>query len=315
MKAQRNQPDRHLHFSLRRPPGSSLLHKSNLYFNLLLLLVPVCLTPSCRHTEVDPLPSDEVWLQTDTSRFTVFFKVTDNTADTTRTVRRLNIFVYDADGLRELLLERRYDFLPDSAVFYCKARNVSVVAVADSPREFNSSALERYDSIELLTYSFSDDSPTQPVMSGQQDVESGGRGTLVLTPLLARIITGEVSNKLKGYVRLEDPRIYLENMNASAELLRTAGFLPSETLQSPPVKRLPFDIGVFSQTPGTELFCYPNDSEEATIGNPATVFVLECEIQGATRRFSVPLPGIRRNSTTRVDITVTGETTCESKVY
>lgn len=273
------------------------------------------MTPACKRPAVDPLPGDEVWVQPDSNRFTVFFRITDNIADTTHRVGRLNLFVYNADGLRELLLERRYDFLPDSAVFYCNAATVSVVAVANSPLEFNRSALERYDSIELLTYSFEDDSPERPLMSGQLQAESGSARTIVLTPLLARVLAGELSNKLKGYVRLEDPRIYLQNMNANAELLRTAGFNPSETLPSPPVQRLPYDIGVFSQCPGTELFCYPNDAEEATMGNPSTVFVLECEIQGATRRFSVPLPAIRRNSTTRVDITVTGETTCESKVY
>ena len=284
-------------------------------FNLLSVLAPVCLTPSCVRPSTDPLPSDEVWLQTDSSRFSVFFRISDNTADSVRHVSRLNLFVYDADGLRRLLLHRCYDFLPDSAVFYCNATGVSVVAVADSPREFNVSALERYDSIELLTYDFEDDSPGRPVMSGQKDIASGGSGTVVLTPLLARVMAGELSNKLRGYVCLEDPRIYLENMNASAELLRTAGFNPSETVPSPPVRRLPYDIGIFSQSPGTELFCYPNDAEESTIGNPPTAFVLECEIQGATRRFKVPLPAVRRNSTTRVDLTVTGETTFESKIY
>ncbi|MBO4475487.1 MAG: hypothetical protein J5737_02020 [Bacteroidales bacterium] len=264
---------------------------------------------------LDTRPSDDVYVQADSSRFAVRFRINDATADTTRHIRRTDIFVYNADGLRELLLTRSYGFLPDSAVFFCKARNVTVVAIANSPRSFNTTALDRYDSIELLTYRFEEDSPTQPVMSGQKDVEAGRAGYLTLAPLLSRVMIGEVANKLKGYVRLEDPRIYLENMNAAAEVLRTEGFHPSEMILSPPVRSLPYDIGVFAQIPGTELFCYPNDSQEATIGTPSTGFVLECEIEGETHQYRVTLPAITRNSTVRVDMTVTGEATFESKIY
>jgi len=260
------------------------------------------------------MPVEDVFVQTDSVSFTAHFSVQDYSSDTLRKVQRLNIFVYDADGLGELLATRRYEFLPDSAVIYCRASNVIMVAVANSPMDFNIGALGRYDSIELLTYNYEDDSPAEPVMSGQQNISAGESGKIVLTPLLARVLIGEVSNTLDRYRLLEEPRIYLENMNASAELLRTAGFHPSETVQEPPSAKLPYDIGIFPQTPGTELFCYPNDSE-STIGSPSTVFVLECEIDGITRSFKVPLPALKRNSTTRVDISVTGESTCESKVY
>ncbi len=257
----------------------------------------------------------QVYVQTDTCRFTAYLRVSDNISDTLRRPGSLELFVYDADGLHNLLDHRSYAFLPDSAVLYCKARNVTVVAIADSPLQFNAGALQRYDSIELLSYRFEEDSAERPVMSGQRDIEAGGSGSIILSPILARIKTGEISNKLRGYIRLENPRIYLENMNASAELLRTTGFYPSEICMSTPVKNLPYDIGVFSQSPGTELFCYPNDSPEASIGSPATAIVLECEIEGATRQFRVSLPPIKRNSTLMVDITVTGEESFESKVY
>ena len=316
MKSQRNQSGRHGNFYSRRPPGSTLLRLFVSFCDLLLLLLPVCLTPSCKEPELPfTHPSDEVYVQADTSRFTVRFRVSDATADTLRHIGRTDIFVYDADGLRRILVSRSYDFLPDSAVFFCPAKAVTVVAVANSPRDFNTSALERYDSIELLTYRFEEDSPEMPVMSGQKDLAAGESASLRLSPLLARIMLGEVSNKLKGYVRLEDPRIFLENINATAEVLRTEGFHPSETVRTPPVRSLPYDIGIYSQSPGTELFCYPNDSEEATIGTPATEFVFECEVNGSTQQFRTALPAIRRNSTVHVDVTVTGETTFESKIY
>ena len=316
MRTQGNHSDRCDSVFFRRSPGSLLLRLTIFLYDLLLLVAPVCLTPACSRTAPpDTDPSGEVSVPADDCRFTVRFRVSDNTADSLRTPRRLDIFVYNADGLREQLLVRKYDHMPDSAVLYCKAYNATVVAIANSPHDFNTGALGRYDSIELLTYSFEEDSPESPVMSGQKDIEAGGSAVLVLSPLLSRVQIGEVSNKLKGYIRLEDPRIYLENMNANAEVLRTAGFHPSETVPSPPVRYLPYDIGRFTQSPGTELFCYPNDSPEAGIGSPPTVFVMECEIQGATRSFRVPLPPISRNSTTRVDISVSGDESFDSKVY
>jgi hypothetical protein len=151
-------------------------------------------------------------------------------------------------------------------------------------------------------------------MSGQCEVASGTGRQLTLSPLLARIKLGEISNSMSGYVRLENPRIRLDNMNAWAELLRTNGFRPSELIEKPPSKPLPYDIGIFSQTPGTELYCYPNDSP-LDAGTPATVFVLECEISGATCSFSISLPSVGRNTTTRIDVSVSGPDSFESKVY
>ena len=179
----------------------------------------------------------------DSSSFTVRFAVADKSSDTLRPVRRLDVFAYDADGLHSLILSRRYGFLPDSLLFYGPVTGMTVVAVANSPMDFNTSALDRYESIELLSYRFEDDSPQVPLMSGVGSVGADMSTVVTLTPMLARVMLGEVCNELKGYVRLEDPRITLESMNASAEILRTNGFYPSETVPEPPVARLPFDIG------------------------------------------------------------------------
>ena len=251
----------------------------------------------------------------DSSAFSLMLRVCDNASDTLRSVERLDLFIYDADGLKELLLTRSWHYLPDSVRIYGPGMERIVVAIANSPLDFNEQALGRFDSIELLSYSFSDDNPLRPLMSGQATVGADGQVTLTLTPLMARVKLGEISNTIKNYVRLEDPGIHLENMNASAEIMRSWGFHPSETLPDPPVAMLPWDIGVFTQTPGTELFCYPNDSQDSDIGTPATVLVLECGISGQECRFEVPLGPIRRNTTTFVDISVSGIDMFESKVY
>lgn len=312
MTTQRNQTGRHF-FLFRRPPGGTLPRTTFITYSL-LIRVTAGLIASCSPDIPDIYDSGQVEVTPDSCSYTVLFKVQDNLADTLRRPGRIDLFVYSADGIKQLLDMRRYDFLPDSVRLYGSGGDRIAVAVANSKFNFNPEALSRYDSIELLTWNLSDDSPSAPVMSGQCQVAADGRSGLTLTPLMARVQLGEISNSMKNYVRLENPRLYLENSNQSAELLRTMGFRPSETASDPPRTPLPYDIGIFPQTPGTELFCYPNDTP-GTIGTPPTSLVLECEINGATYTFSTTIPSIERNSTTRIDISVSGPDSYESKVY
>lgn len=272
------------------------------------------LIASCRASPPDIYDSGQVDVTPDSCSFTVAFRVQDNLSDTLRRPRRLDLFSYSADSLKELLDVRRYDFLPDSVLLYGSRSDRIIVAIANSGLDFNTDALARFDSIELLVWDFEHDSPSAPVMSGICEIGADSKAVITLTPLMARVQLGEISNSMKGYVRLESPRLYLENMNASAELLRAVGFRPSESVTDPPRTPLPYDIGVFPQNPGTELFCYPNDSP-GTIGTPATALVLECEINGTTRVFRTPIPSLERNSTTRMDISVSGPESFESRIY
>ena len=313
MKTHRNQTGRPSPFSFRRSPASILLKKS--LFLILLLPGAACLVAGCTGLSPDDDGDVPVVVQpADSCRFTVRFRMLSGIADTVSRVSRADVFIYSADGLKELEGSRSWNFLPDSLVFSGPVGDKTVVAVLNSPRDFNLDALQRYDSIELLTCPFDEDSPSRPLMSGLCNVSPDGSSTLSVTPLMARVKLGEISNGLKNYVRLEDPRIYLENISTDAEILRTGGFRPSGMIDMPGKVSLPYDIGIFPQTPGTELFCYPNDSPES-IGTPLTNFVLECEIKGETKTFTVPINSIRRNSTTYVDISVTDENTFESKVY
>lgn len=272
------------------------------------------LIASCRGPSPDIYDSGQVDVTPDSCSFTVSFKIQDNLSDTLRRPRRLDLFSYSADGLKELLDVRKYDNLPDSVLLYGSRADRIIVAIANSRLEFNTDALTRFDSIELLVWDFGQDSPSAPVMSGICEIGADSKAVITLTPLMARVQLGEISNSMKGYVRLENPRLYLENMNGSAELLRTVGFRPSETVADPPHTPLPYDIGIYPQNPGTEVFCYPNDSP-GTIGTPATALVLECEINGTTRSFSTPIPSLERNSTTRIDISVSGPESFESRIY
>ena len=311
MKTQRNQTGS-LRLLFRRPPGGTLPRSFLLYS----LLIPVWagLIASCAKPAPDLYDSEQIEVPPDSSSFRIGFSVQNGISDSPLPIQRLDVFVYNADHVGELLDMRRYDFLPDSLLLYGPGLDRLVVAIANSPHEFNAGALARFDSIELLTYNYTDDSPAAPVMSGMCEVAAEGNASITLTPLMARVQLGEISNYMERYVRLENPRLYLDNMNSSAEVLRTVGFRPSETVSNPPRTSLPYDIGIFPQNPGTELFCYPNDTP-GTIGTPPTALVLECEISGVTRRFSTSIPSIERNSTTRIDLSVSGPESFESRIY
>ena len=313
MKAKWNQTGRRTSFFIfRQPPGSALLQLILLFS--LLTLWPACLLSSCGRLSADG-DVQLIEVPVDSCHICLRFKIDDFLADSVHAVKRLDVLLYGADGIKELKAKRVYSFLPDSAVIYCAHEELLAVAVANFPEQLFQSPPSRYDGAEQLSCRFEADSPRLPLMSGTAVIEAGASGTVTLTPLMARVKLGVISNNMKKYVRLEDPRIFLENANAGAEILREGGFRPSEVLQETPKTALPYDIGVFAQSPGTELYCYPNDSPEATIGTPATVFVLECEISGVTRQFKTNLPAICRNSTTLVDISVDGPEQYESKVY
>ena len=311
MKLQWNQSGRHSTFPCRRPPGSTLL-RFYLLFSY-FTAVPACLFPSCTRPVNDL--TEDVSVKVDSTWFTIAIDKSCNISDTLPPMNRLDIFLYGADGLKDLEHYETTSVVPDTLRIRAASRIMTAVAIVNSPRSFNRAAIERYDSIELLCYEFDEDSPDAPVMSGICTLEPGRDGTLTVTPLMSRVVLTEISNTMKGYVRLEDPRIYLENMSAYAEVLRTEGFRPTEMREGYITAKLPFDIGIFKQNPCTTLYCYPNDSPEPTVGSPETTMVLECEISGTTRRFSVKLPSLKRNSTQHVELTVNGAESFESKVY
>lgn len=281
----------------------------------LLILPPACLISSCGKDSTGPDSLDAIEVQLDSSRFSVRFQIVDNIAETPHAIRRLDLYIYDADGIKPLLDKRRYESVPESVVVHGNGKARIIVAIANSPGDFGAESTGRFDAIEMLSVDFASESSAIPVMSGMCTVEAGDTETICLTPLMARIRLGEVCNRMKNYVRLEDPRIYLENLNTGAEIMRVGGFRPSSIAEKGAKATLPCDIGIFAQHPGTEVFCYPNDSSETTIGTPGTKLIFECEIKGETCQFIIDLPAIRRNSTTTVDLTVSGKDDFESKVY
>ena len=221
--------------------------------------------------------------------------LTDLTVDAPCPVRSLDIFVYRADGLRDLEVYLHAD--SDCATVSLSDTLPKMVAVVANARgRFNPQGLSHYDSLGEIRAQLGNDSPDAPLMSG---IGQLGR-PVPLTPLLCTVELVSVANYYGGDVLAENPRVWLENVNTDADIFRNQGF----TVRDPSASRkvyLPSDIGLYTQHPGTKLYCYPNDLPNPDAGNPATELVLEYEIEGVTLNQRYTLHPILRGETIQIE--------------
>ena len=220
-------------------------------------------------------------------------------------VRTLDLFIYSADGLRTLERQVTLKAPQDTLLLPTLPGEKILVGIANSPRRFNRKALERYDAMEQLAFNFTDDDPQLPVLGGFCTTK-GNDGEIQLQPLLCRVVLTKICNTMDDYELLENPRIRLCDLPDAAEVLREKDFRPTELIDAGEWAALPYDIGYFPQQPGTELWCYPNDTPENVLGVPRPTLELECLIRGQRCSFEVPLPPLTRGCKKSVEITVDG---------
>ena len=220
-------------------------------------------------------------------------------------VRRLDLFVYAGEGTRPLLAHWRTDSFRDTVSLKTPVGGNILIAVANSPHNFNLGALSRYDAMERLSYGFADDDPAFPVLGGSVPAPHDS-GTVRLNPLLCRIVLASVANTMDGYELLEDPRVRLRDIPDAAEVLREKDFRPGTFIDCGPWTALPCDVGYFPQEPGTVLWCYPIDLPENLLGTPRPFLEFECRIRGESCSFEVPLPALPRGCTKTVELTIDG---------
>lgn len=183
-----------------------------------------------------------------------------------------------------------------------------IIAIANSPYEFNLKALQSFDSAELLTMYYRDENPQFPLMSAISFSDEDSI-FLKLKALLCPVKVLSISNSTDKL--LSHPRLSLRKINASAEMLRSDGFRPSITIDSPAeishpqmmFSQLPLDLGSDTCHPMTTLYCYPQDTE-TSLGTPRTEIVLSAEVDGATRHYATPLPKAGRGKTIVINLNI-----------
>lgn len=215
-------------------------------------------------------------------------------------IRSLDIFIYNPDGLKDLVAHVRAEGA-DATLSLPDSLPKTVAMVANAPGTFNSDALKHFDSLDALVFRFSDDDPTAPLMSGMGSLVPGEPARVRLTPLLCTIIIAGVTNYYEGDTLAENPRVWMENINGEAGIFKQYGFAVKDPSSSRAVY-LPCDIGLYTQYPGTRLFCYPNDLPDPNPGNPATTLFMQYEIEGETQTLSLALHPISRGETIPVEL-------------
>lgn len=183
-----------------------------------------------------------------------------------------------------------------------------IIAIANSPYEFNLKALQCFDSAELLTMYYRDENPQFPLMSAISFSDENSI-SLNLKALLCPVKVLSISNSTDKL--LSHPRLSLRKINASAEMLRSDGFRPSITIDSPAeishpqmmFSQLPLDLGSDTCHPMTTLYCYPQDTE-TSLGTPRTEIVLSAEVEGSTQHYATPLPKAGRGKTIVINLNI-----------
>lgn len=232
--------------------------------------------------------------------------------DTGNPLDHVDVFLYEAEGRRQLITHARSDSLKtgDSLAVSRTRGEMIAVAIANYPYGFNDEALASYETMELLQSYYRAEKPGYPVMSGTGTLSAGGFVSIKIEPLFASVILTKVEHSLGGYARLEEPRIILGDVPESVELLRERGFRGAPAFNNTAGLKglmwdyLPFDVGLYPQYPETCLKFYPNEDELLP-----TNFTLECEIGTKTFRFDTKLPPLSRGDSLKLELEVKKDTT------
>lgn len=224
-------------------------------------------------------------------------------------LKHADIFVYGSELVHYERVEGRFcDFVLHEAGEYF------VMAVANAPGEFHPEVLLHTDSWRGLEMLLEYEKPEQAIMRGTGSFSvkkelaataaenSPLLAAVVLEPLLCGVQISSITQYYDGDILVENPRIHLENCCTRAELFRDEGFYcldPSESKTT----YLPYDIGLYTQYPGTTIYCYPNDMPQSET-SPASVLVLDYEVLGQSRQLRFPIHPLRRNSIFPLDVNI-----------
>lgn len=246
----------------------------------------------------------------------------------------LDLFFYNDDTQKRLDSYQHFSSKTSGTVSAASGSGKKIVkAVANCPgRAWPWAEICSVSAIEEMTVLLDDDNPQQPVMSGTCPIDagSGQKGSLTLAPLLAEVslesIRCDFSGRTYSGEQLEDVRVYLTNVCASAALFRTsasasAEFLNLGGLDSLGVTKLKhpeYVFGRLSQTlgekavkPGLRFYCYENMPYEESAGSPCTKLVIEGTLGGKKVYYPLAIwdlmetPCVRGNRQYKVNVTLT----------
>ena len=221
-------------------------------------------------------------------------------------IESLDIFFFNDDSLGRLDSWQRIEGAPAKVQGGSRSGRKILTMIANVPHgAFEWNSVSSYASLSSCVSQLRDEDPQKPLMSASMRINAGTPVSARLAPLMARVLLRTISCDFNGKpyqgASLTDVKAYLTNVNGMCRLLPPEMTVPSdilnngglreadiESLSSPSMLRglLP-DIGVSVQRPSLSLYCYPNEIEEESLGQPFTRLVIEGRING--RKYYYPL--------------------------
>lgn len=249
-----------------------------------------------------PFPESEV---TSTLMLTNIAAGTKAGTIETAGIKHLDIFIFNDDG------EGRLDSysstgVPDTEFIRVESTTGDklVVMIANMEgRNISANDIMSYENLENLTWYLKDEDPSFPIMSGECHINAGESGytPIQLTPVMSNVCLDflDVDFSGKGYRSrtLENASIYLTNISVSAEILRSDGFkatdlancgsLDESWLESMKKPSMLYSRVMPGQWRPVNLYCYPNDGADGSLGRPVTRMVIQGDIDGKTYYYPI----------------------------
>ena len=293
-------------------PGTLLVRLPSLSLCLLVTSVLV-LTSMC--TKVSPAPKSEdseskepEIEKADTLNYTIIVKAPCE-------MKKLDILAFATSGTNDLeghktLVSGKLD----TVRFKSTKGELDFCMVANSPFNIKTGAIKRRENLENLEYDFLDDSEECPILSGEVKMKPG-KAELQLKPLMCRISLENVTSTLSNYELVEEPRVRLTDIPVTAKPFGSEGFVQQESREYGEWKQLPYDIGLFTQHPGTSLGFYPNETPEDSFGSTRIGLEFVYGVRGKRYTAKAILPPTGRADSLLVDVLVEGADTASLSIY
>ena len=230
----------------------------------------------------------------------------------------LDLFFFNDDPLRTLDAYQRFEGAQEAPLEGAsRSGDKWVAGILNAQGDiFSWSDIQTFQRLSERMSDLTEDNPHSPVMTGVTRIRAGRdrRCTLQMTPLSTRIILNSlcVDFHARPYndAALEDIDIYLVNVNRTIPLFddETAA-IPSSWLnmgqREPDGKAFHIDRLEGTALPRAEFYCYPNGTQEESLGSPFTRLVVEATLLGERYYYPVNLPPTGRNETLLLDLTIT----------
>lgn len=275
----------------------------NLILHYLLFVSAAILYYACKEP-VEPV-IDEIVIEEE-----YYIRLSD---DVIRNINSLDIMIYEASGLKELVQYIRIENNIDKEYSFIGKKNEKIIVViANSPQSLKKASILKYESCLGLEFSYDEKQSLCPIKYGIFRTDSKHECMIQeLGSLNAIVRISHITNNLDGYELLENPRFRLRNISSIICPFRNPPDYPSEFIDKGVFVNLPFDIGMDTQNPGTELSCYPNSSDAYGL---CTQLEFECKMFGKIESMLIDLPPLERNTTTELELIINNPDDYECKI-